>query len=83
MVTKLLQVVTKLSQMVSELLPTLVKKEPTFWPFMIFRMVLYFIPLQITTPQPLSRAHRDDLTFDSMPPVPVNDFSPNLMSMNT
>ena len=56
-----------------------VKKEPTFCPRMIFRMVLYFIPLQMTTPQPLSNAHSEDFTFDSIPPVPVNDFSPNLV----
>ena len=59
-----------------------VKKEPTFCPPMIFRMVLYFIPLQMTTPQPLSRAQSEDFTFDSIPPVPVNDFSPNLVDVH-
>ena len=50
---------------------------PMVAPAMMLRIVLYFIPLQMITLQPWSRAKLADLTFDSIPPVPTFDFSPN------
>ena len=45
----------------------LAKKVPTFSPSMIFRIVLYFMPLQMTTETPLSRAQSAEFTLDSIP----------------
>merc|ERR1719431_23821 len=52
---------------------------PIFSPAMMLLMVLYFIPLQMITLQPWSRANPADFTFDSIPPVPKFDLSPNFI----